>query len=93
MFSYEYCEIFKNTYLEEHLRTAASASVFNKNKCEFAAAKLFLKKGLKIDEKVKFFLSKLVGLLVWWPTFPWSGKQQFLFLKTLPASCCPNEYK
>ena len=25
-FSFEYCEIFKNTYFEEHLRTAASAS-------------------------------------------------------------------
>ena len=24
MFSYEYCEIFKNTYFEEHLQTAAS---------------------------------------------------------------------
>ena len=24
MFSCEYCEIFKNTYFEEHLRTAAS---------------------------------------------------------------------
>ena len=24
MFSYEYCEIFNNTYFEEHLRTAAS---------------------------------------------------------------------
>ena len=24
VFSYEYCEIFKNTYIEEHLRTAAS---------------------------------------------------------------------
>ena len=23
MFSCEYCEIFKNTYFEEHLRTAA----------------------------------------------------------------------
>ena len=23
MFSYEYCEIFKNTYFEEHLRTGA----------------------------------------------------------------------
>ena len=24
MFSYEYCEIFKNTYVEEHVLTAAS---------------------------------------------------------------------
>ena len=24
VFSFEYCEIFKNTYFEEHLRTAAS---------------------------------------------------------------------
>ena len=24
MFSSEYCEIFKNTYFEQHLRTAAS---------------------------------------------------------------------
>ena len=24
MFSFEYCKIFKNTYFEEHLRTAAS---------------------------------------------------------------------
>ena len=26
MFSYEYCEIFKSTFFEEHLRTAASES-------------------------------------------------------------------
>ena len=26
VFSYEYCEIFKNTYFEEHLQTAASSS-------------------------------------------------------------------
>ena len=25
VFSYEYCEIFKNAYFEEHRRTAASA--------------------------------------------------------------------
>ena len=28
VFSCEYCEIFKNTYFEEHLQTTASASVF-----------------------------------------------------------------
>ena len=28
MFSYEFCQIFKDTYFEEHLRTAAS--VFSK---------------------------------------------------------------
>ena len=27
MFSYEYCEIFKKTYFEEHLQTAASTSI------------------------------------------------------------------
>ena len=26
VFSYEYCKIFKDTYFEEHLRTAVSAS-------------------------------------------------------------------
>ena len=26
MFSYEYCEIFKSTYFEEHLRTVASVN-------------------------------------------------------------------
>ena len=26
MFSFEYCEILKNTYFEKHLRTAASSS-------------------------------------------------------------------
>ena len=27
MFSFEYCEIFKNTYFEEHLQTTASAEL------------------------------------------------------------------
>ena len=27
VFSFKYCETFKNTYLEEHLRTAASAPI------------------------------------------------------------------
>ena len=30
LFSPEYCEIFKTTYFEEHLRTAASENVFMK---------------------------------------------------------------
>ena len=29
-FSFEYCEIFKSTYFEEHLRTVASEDVFMK---------------------------------------------------------------
>ena len=29
VFSYEYCKIFKNTYSEEHLRTAASGLIIN----------------------------------------------------------------
>ena len=28
LFNSEYCEIFKGTYFEEHLRTAASENVF-----------------------------------------------------------------
>ena len=32
VFSYEYCKMFKNTYFEEHLRTAASGNV-----CSFFA--------------------------------------------------------
>ena len=30
LFSSEYCEIFKSTYFEEHLHTAASENVFMK---------------------------------------------------------------
>ena len=30
LFNSEYCEIFKKTYFEEHLRTAASQNVFMK---------------------------------------------------------------
>ena len=30
LFNSEYCEIFKSTYFEEHLRTAASGDVFMK---------------------------------------------------------------
>ena len=30
LFHSEYCEIFKSTYFEEHLRTAASENVFMK---------------------------------------------------------------
>ena len=30
LFNFQYCEIFKSTYFEEHLRTAASANVFMK---------------------------------------------------------------
>ena len=30
LFNSEYCEIFKSTYFEEHLRTAASENVFMK---------------------------------------------------------------
>ena len=30
MFNSEYCEIYKSTYSEEHLRTAASENVFMK---------------------------------------------------------------
>ena len=30
LFNSKYCEIFKSTYFEEHLRTAASGSVFMK---------------------------------------------------------------
>ena len=30
LFNSEYCEIFKRTYFEEHLRTAASENVFMK---------------------------------------------------------------
>ena len=30
LFNSEHCKIFKNTYFEEHLRTAASENVFMK---------------------------------------------------------------
>ena len=30
LFNSEYCEIFKSTYCEEHLRTAASENMFMK---------------------------------------------------------------
>ena len=30
LFNLEYCEFFKNTYFEEHLRTAATENVFMK---------------------------------------------------------------
>ena len=30
LFNSDYCEIFKGTYFEEHLRTAASKTVFMK---------------------------------------------------------------
>ena len=30
LFNSEYCEIFKSTYFEQHLRTAASENVFMK---------------------------------------------------------------
>ena len=30
LFNSEYCEIFKSTYFEEHLRTAATENVFMK---------------------------------------------------------------
>ena len=30
LFNFEYCEIFKSTYFEEHLRTAASGNVLMK---------------------------------------------------------------
>ena len=30
LFNYEYCEIFKRTYFEEYLQTAASENVFVK---------------------------------------------------------------
>ena len=30
VFNFEYCEIFKSTYFEEHLRTATSENVFMK---------------------------------------------------------------
>ena len=48
----------------------------------FAAAKLFVRSS-----------SFWVNLLVWWATFPWSGKQQFLLLNILLAGCFPNEYE
>ena len=63
MFSCEHCKMFNNTYFEEHLRTAASASVFNKNKRCLCGSKTPHKIDLQIDEWVKFFLSKLVGVM------------------------------
>ena len=30
---------------------------------------------------------------MWWPTFPWSDKQQFLFLMELAAGCFRKVYK
>ena len=33
MFSYEFCENFKNTFLTEQLRITASASVVTRNRC------------------------------------------------------------
>ena len=43
----EYCEIFKNTCFEEHLWTAASGSVFNKNKRCLRGSKNLHKIGFK----------------------------------------------
>ena len=34
MFSFEICEVLKNTYFEEHLRTTASGVCFCYNKLE-----------------------------------------------------------
>ena len=47
VFPCEYYEIFKKTYFGEHLRTAAPASVFNKNKRCLCGSKTLHKMGLK----------------------------------------------
>ena len=39
VFSYEHCEIFKNTYFEEHLRTAASRYISKKKKLRLKTKK------------------------------------------------------
>ena len=47
VFSCEHCKIFKNAHFEEHLRTAASASVYNKNKRWLCGSKTLHKIDLK----------------------------------------------
>ena len=39
MFCYEYCEIFKNTYFEEHLWTAASRYISKKKNLRLKTGK------------------------------------------------------
>ena len=55
MFSFEYCEIFKNTYFEEHLRTAASvgAQDLRKSHC----------KKINTNQLTGFYMMENIGRL------------------------------
>ena len=73
----EYCEIFKNTCFEEHLQTAASASVFNKNKRSLHGSKNFHKIGLK-----NWWIGQVLFKQICWcdgRRFPDLGSNSFYF--------------
>ena len=74
LFNSKYCKIFKSTYFEEHLRTAASENVFmklRKNKdCSWGIFNFILRKEVKIfvfiswkkQVKMLLFISRLVSV-------------------------------
>ena len=53
MFFCEYCEIFKNTYFEEHLRKAASGD-FNNHSSSQVLYKV-IKNKFSFEESARFF--------------------------------------
>ena len=52
MFSFEYCKIFKNTYFEEHLWTAASANFPFGNLCNKTYFHIILNMVQGVKEKL-----------------------------------------
>ena len=76
MFFCEYCEIFKSTYFEEHLRTAASVitagdSILTILQLFFQSLVMTLHKQIALHKKKGFPLTEAAVLL-------YSTKQRFL---------------
>ena len=70
LFNSKYCEIFKSTYFEEHLRTAASENVFmkpRKNKdCSSGIFNFILRKEVKIFVFISWKKQVKMLLLISW---------------------------
>ena len=62
MFSFEYCEIFKNTYFEEHLRTSGGPGEHLEVFCKNGVLRTFAKfTGKHLRQNV--FFNKVAGFI------------------------------
>ena len=70
-FNSEFCEIFKGTYFEEHLRSAASENVFMRLRKMFSYFQKFIQRSFNFTFKKQVISTSVSETSLWSVSYDW----------------------